>query len=57
MQRVWRPEQFHYHHRLTKPGRRSVFEGWYFKIVDGQERRPHAIIPGVFLGADFHVIF
>jgi tocopherol cyclase len=54
LKRIWRPEQFHYHHRLAAPGRRSVFEGWYFKIVDGKERRPYAIIPGVFLGADSH---
>lgn len=63
IKRVWRPEQFHYQHRLEKLLRSaqerdrnsgSVFEGWYFKIVDGAEKQPWAIIPGVFLGPDSH---
>jgi tocopherol cyclase len=30
------------------------FEGWYFKLVNADETRRYAIIPGVFLGEDAH---
>lgn len=49
---IWRPECFHYHHRLESGG--GEFEGWYLKLVDAEGRQPYALIPGVFLGADAH---
>jgi len=49
---LWHPENFHYSHRLGRGG--GFFEGWYFKLVDRDGAHPHAIIPGVFLGADSH---
>ena len=49
---MWRPENFHFHHRLARGG--GHFEGWYFKLVDRSGTQPYAIIPGVFLGADSH---
>lgn len=49
---IWRPENFHYHHRLHEPS--NHFEGWYFKVVDAEERQPYAFIVGVFLGEDRH---
>ncbi|MDB4542810.1 tocopherol cyclase family protein [bacterium] len=52
LKRIWRPEQFHFHHAINRD--RAYFEGWYFKLVDAEGARPHAIIPGVFLGADAH---
>lgn len=51
---LWRPENFHYHHRLATGGRRGEFEGWYLKLVDAAGRRPYALIPGAFLGTDGH---
>lgn len=51
LRNLWRPQNFHLHHRLHS--RDAYFEGWYFKIVDGQ-RHPFAIIPGVFMGEDAH---
>lgn len=38
-----------YHGRGQSP---PFFEGWYFKLVDGQARRSFAIIPGIFLAED-----
>jgi hypothetical protein len=52
LRNVWRPENFHYAHRLGRSTDR--FEGWYFKLVDREGLHPFAIIPGVFLGADAH---
>ena len=49
---MWRPENFHFHHRLARGG--GHFEGWYFKLVDRSGAQPYAIIPGVFLGTDSH---
>jgi tocopherol cyclase len=49
---LWRPEAFHYAHRLARRG--GQFEGWYYKVVDAQGRQPFVFIPGVFLGADAH---
>jgi tocopherol cyclase len=49
---IWRPENFHFHHRLRRGG--GHFEGWYFKLVDAAGAQPYAIIPGVFLGSDRH---
>jgi len=49
---LWRPQNFHYHHRLGRGG--DYFEGWYIKLVDRDGTRPYALIPGVFLGADRH---
>ena len=52
LRNVWRPENFHYQHRLARGGTR--FEGWYFKLVDDAGTQPYAIIPGVFLGEGAH---
>jgi tocopherol cyclase len=52
LKRIWRPENFHFHHVMKRGG--TYFEGWYFKLVDAEGIRPYAIIPGVFLGADAH---
>lgn len=49
---LWRPENFHYAHRLEGGG--GVFEGWYVKLVDAAREQPYALIPGVFLGDDRH---
>ena len=49
---IWRPENFHYHHRVGRS--KPYFEGWYFKLVDPKGKQAYAIIPGVFLGADAH---
>ena len=32
--------------------KRNYFEGWYYKIVSGDEKRPFAIIPGVSIGRE-----
>lgn len=52
LKNLWRPENFHYHHRLERGG--GQFEGWYIKLVDAEGVQPYALIPGVFLGADRH---
>lgn len=52
LKRIWRPEDFHFHHAMNRGG--TYFEGWYFKLVDAKGLRPYAIIPGIFLGADAH---
>lgn len=44
---VWHPEMFHGRGRRT-----SAFDGWYFKIVDAEERFVRAIIPGVWMDRD-----
>lgn len=49
---VWAQERFHYHERLYAPD--SQFEGWYFKVVDAEERQAYAFIAGVILGGDRH---
>ena len=41
------PERYHGHGK--KP---PFFEGWYFKLVDADERQRWAIIPGIFLSHD-----
>ena len=41
------PERYHGHGRGP-----PFFEGWYFKLVDAEERRRIAIIPGIFLNGD-----
>jgi tocopherol cyclase len=44
---VLHPERYH------GQGRRPpFFEGWYFKLVDAEQRRRIAIIPGIFLNDD-----
>ena len=53
LRNIWRPENFHYHHRLAGGGS-GQFEGWYFKLVDAAGAQPYALIPGVFLGEDPH---
>ena len=45
LRNVWRPENFHYHHRLRSGG--GFFEGWYVKLVDPAGAQPLALIPGV----------
>ena len=52
LRNLWRPGNFHYHHRLENGGGR--FEGWYIKLVDQEGLQPYALIPGVFLGEDRH---
>lgn len=52
LRNIWRPWNFHYHHRLA--GVSNHFEGWYYKIVDAAGERPYAFIPGVFMGEDRH---
>lgn len=52
LRNIWRPENFHYHHLLHE--QTNHFEGWYFKLVDAEERQPYAFIVGVFLGEDRH---
>jgi len=49
---IWRPQNFHLHHRLQ--GRGGYFEGWYFKLADAEGQQPYAIIPGIFLGSNPH---
>ena len=44
---LWHPEMFHGRGR-----RATAFDGWYFKIVDPQERFVRAIIPGVWMDRD-----
>jgi hypothetical protein len=53
---LWRPEAFHYGHRVRAPRAVSpaVFEGWYLKLVDRERHHPLALIPGVFLGDEAH---
>jgi tocopherol cyclase len=43
------PDIYHGHWK-TPP----FFEGWYFKLVNADETKRYAIIPGVFLGDDAH---
>jgi hypothetical protein len=45
--RTLHPERFHGFH-----SRRPFFEGWYYKLVSGDERERWAVIPGLFRGAD-----
>ncbi len=40
-----------YHGNQARP---PFFEGWYFKLVDREENRRYAIIPGIILGQDAH---
>jgi tocopherol cyclase len=47
LRNIWRPEAYHGFGR-----RPPFFEGWYFKMVDATEQHRHAIIPGVFIGAE-----
>ena len=43
------PDMYHGHGKNA-----PFFEGWYYKIVSGDEKNRYAIIPGVFLGSDGH---
>lgn len=52
VQNIWKPENFHYHGRLRS--KKTYFEGWYYKIVDRDQKHPHAIIPGIMTGSDAH---
>lgn len=52
-QNIWKPENFHFQHRL-KSRSKEYFEGWYYKLVAADEQQSYAIIPGVFLGAEAH---
>ena len=47
LRNIWRPEAYHGFGK-----RPPFFEGWYFKMVDATEQHRHAIIPGVFIGAE-----
>lgn len=53
MRNLYRPESFHYHHRLSASSG-TRFEGWYFKVVDAAGEQPYAFIPGIFLGDGAH---
>jgi tocopherol cyclase len=44
---LWHPEAYH-----GWPRHGRSFEGWYFKLIDAQEARPLAIIPGIFHSPD-----
>lgn len=44
---LWHPEAYH-----GWPHHGRSFEGWYFKLIDAQEVRPLAIIPGIFHSPD-----
>ena len=44
---LWNPDMYHGWGR-----NRRYFEGWYFKIVDPQERFAFAVIPGISYGFD-----
>lgn len=44
---VFRPASFQGHGRAA-----PYFEGWYIKLVDEKQRRPLALIPGVYRGTD-----
>jgi len=44
---LWHPEMFQGRGR-----RASAFDGWYFKVVDADERFVRAIIPGVWMDRD-----
>ena len=48
VRRTLHPDRYHGHGRSRGP----FFEGWYYKIVDAEERARLAIIPGIFLGED-----
>jgi len=39
---IWNPELYHRHN-----GKKTFFEGWYFKIVDKNENNVFAVIPGI----------
>ena len=43
------PAMYHGHGKKL-----PFFEGWYFKLINADETRRYAIIPGVFLGEDAH---
>ena len=42
IQALWHPEQYHGWGKTKK-----YFEGWYYKIVNADESRAFAIIPGI----------
>lgn len=48
LRNIWRPETYHGFGK-----RPPFFEGWYFKMVDATEQHRYAIIPGVFIGAEW----
>lgn len=50
--KVWRPETFQGWNR-----KKRYFEGWYYKLIDHQQRTVLAVIPGIAIGeslADAH---
>ena len=50
--RIWRPETFQ-----GRSQRKHYFEGWYFKLIDQQQKTVMAIIPGISIAeslADAH---
>jgi hypothetical protein len=44
---IYRPESFQGHGKT-----KDYFEGWYFKIVDKEEKKAFAVIPGISLSKD-----
>ncbi len=47
MSNIYRPESFQGFGR-----KENYFEGWYFKMVDGSEKKAFAVIPGISLSKD-----
>lgn len=42
IRRIWNPEIFQGHNKKN-----SYFEGWYYKLVDEEEKNVYAFIPGI----------
>ena len=47
MSNIWKPEIFQ-----GKGKKKDYFEGWYFKLVDKNEKTAYSIIPGISLSKD-----
>ncbi len=45
---MWKPEVYH------GAGKDRYFEGWYFKVIDRDEKNRIAVIPGISQGEDGH---
>lgn len=45
--KIWRMEIYQ-----GADKKKNYFEGWYFKVVDAQEKSVYAIIPGISMGKD-----
>ncbi|GAA0718054.1 tocopherol cyclase family protein [Clostridium malenominatum] len=47
IKQILNPDLFH-----KKSRRKSYFEGWYFKLVDKEEKNSYVFIPGIFYSKD-----